>query len=55
MHHPRNITPEDAPAAMLATIRQFARAILGDVSDESVVRLTLAQQIRVHCRRVQIL
>lgn len=42
MHHPRTITPEDAPAAMLATIQQFARTILGDVSDASVVRLTLA-------------
>lgn len=42
MHHPRTITPEDAPAAMLATIRQFARTILGDVSDASVVRLVLA-------------
>ena len=42
MHHPRKITPEDAPAAMLATIRQFARTILGDVTDASVVRLTLA-------------
>ena len=42
MHHPRKITPDDAPAAMLATIRQFARTILGDVTDASVVRLTLA-------------
>lgn len=42
MHHPRTITPEDAPAAMLATIGQAAKAILGDVSDASVVRLVLA-------------
>ena len=42
MRHPRTITPEDAPAAMLATIGQAAKAILGDVSDASVVRLVLA-------------
>ena len=43
MHHPRTITPDDVfAAAMLASIRRAAKAILGDVSDASVVRLTLA-------------